>query len=57
MIFQVSNKIKVMNQSSLKSFSEVDFLRANRSEMFFKIGVSKNFAKSQENTCIAVTFS
>ena len=56
MIFQVSNKIKVINQSSLKSTSVVDFRPENRSEMFFKIGDFKNLAKSQENICIAVTF-
>ena len=56
MIFQVSNEIKVMNQSSLKSTSGVDFPPANRSQMFFKIGVLKTFAKSQGNTCIGVSF-
>ena len=40
---------KYLRKNSLV-YIEADFPPANRSQMFFKIGVLKNFAKSQENT-------
>ena len=46
---------KSLRKNSL-GYIEVDFPPANRSQMFFKINVLKNFAKSQEDTCIGVSF-
>ena len=46
----------MVNQDSLKKIHQMALLRSSRSEVFFKKGVLRNFAKFTGKTCNRVTF-